>query len=155
MTKTSYFDPHNIFAEIPIFLLAGHDTSANVMAFVLYELAQRPDLQARLREEMRSLALATASSENSSLTQEEMSTLEKLPLLDAIVRETLRLHPPVPSTIRVAVKDDVIPVSKPYMDRLGCMHDSVPVQKGDIIPIQILLVNRSKEIWGEDAHQWK
>jgi hypothetical protein len=55
----------------------------------------------------------------------------------------------------VAIKDDVIPLSKPYMDRQGRMHDSVPVQSGDRVPIQILLINRSKEIWGEDAHQWK
>jgi cytochrome P450 len=150
-----FLSAHTTISEIPIFLLAGHDTSANALAFLLFEISQRPDLQVRLREELLSLPLSTASSENSPMTQEEVSKLEKLPLLDAVLRETLRLHPPVGSTIRAAVQDDVIPVVEHYTDKQGRMHDSIPVKKGDLIPIHILIANRSKEIWGEDARQWK
>lgn len=48
-----------------------------------------------------------------------MDQLNALPYLDMVVRETMRIHCPVPSTIRIAVKDDVLPLSKPVMDTKG------------------------------------
>ena len=48
-----------------------------------------------------------------------------LPYLDAVLRETLRVHPPVPSTLRFAMKDDVFPVEKPYTDRYGVVRDTI------------------------------
>lgn len=48
-----------------------------------------------------------------------MDELNALPYLDAVVRETLRLYTPIPSIPRVAVKDDIIPLDKPVVDRNG------------------------------------
>ena len=48
-----------------------------------------------------------------------MDELNALPYLDMVVRETLRLDPPVPTTIRVPMQDDVIPVDLPFIDRNG------------------------------------
>lgn len=48
-----------------------------------------------------------------------MDELSSLPYLDCVIRETLRVHSPVPSTVRVAVKDDVIPLERPFVDRGG------------------------------------
>jgi cytochrome P450 len=48
-----------------------------------------------------------------------MEELSALPYLDAVVRETLRVHSPVPSTIRVAMEDDVIPLNTPFVDKNG------------------------------------
>lgn len=42
----------------------------------------------------------------------DMDELNSLKYLDAVVRETMRLHAPVPSTTREATKDDVsLPLS--------------------------------------------
>jgi cytochrome P450 len=54
-----------------------------------------------------------------------MDQLNALPYLDMVVRETLRVHAPVPSTIRVAMKDDVLPLSKPFTDRRGHVQTSI------------------------------
>lgn len=43
-----------------------------------------------------------------------------------VVRETLRVHAPVASTTRIAMQDDVLPLSKPYIDKQGKSHDSLP-----------------------------
>ena len=48
-----------------------------------------------------------------------MDELSALSYLDAVVRETLRVHSPVPSTIRVAMEDDVIPLNTPFVDKNG------------------------------------
>jgi len=54
-----------------------------------------------------------------------MDQLNSLPYLDLVVRETLRVHAPVPSTMRVAMKDDVLPLSKPFTDRKGNVHEGI------------------------------
>jgi hypothetical protein len=54
-----------------------------------------------------------------------MDELNALPYLDCVVREALRIHAPVPATIRVAMKDDIIPLSSPFIDRLGRTQHSI------------------------------
>ncbi|KAK7678031.1 hypothetical protein QCA50_018972 [Cerrena zonata] len=83
-----------------------------------------------------------------------MDELMALPYLDMVVRETLRVHAPVPSTIRQAQEDEVIPVGEPYTDRHGEVRDEIRVLKGDVIVVPILSLNRSKEIWGPDAMEF-
>ena len=88
--------------------------TGNLSAWALYALAQKPGLQARLREELRDLP-ETPSQDD----------LNALPLLDAVVREALRLHPPVGYVTRTAVSDDVIPLSIPIKDASGAMVSEV------------------------------
>lgn len=54
-----------------------------------------------------------------------MDDLNALPYLDAVVRETLRVHAPVPTTMRIAVKDDILPLSTPFTDKYGVEHDTL------------------------------
>jgi cytochrome P450 len=135
--------------------LAGHETTSTGLAWILFALAQRPDIQERLRAECRySLALPASSTSNDALTAEELNAFDKLPLLDAVIRESFRLHPPVLATMRAAIEDDAIPLAHPYTDKEGVLRDTIHVHKGAIIPIPILSVNRSKDIWGPDALEW-
>lgn len=67
-----------------------------------------------------------------------MDELNSLIYLDFVVRETLRVHSPVPSTVRVATKDDMIPLSKPYTNTLGKLeqfirHGAPTIHKDDLI----------------------
>lgn len=115
--------------------------------WALFALAQHPDIQSRLRAELKRIETDMPSADDLSA--------EHLPLLDAVVRETLRVHAAVTSTSRVAMKDDIIPVSEPYFDKYGNRCDGIRIRKGDVIYIPILAMNRSKDIWGEDAAEFK
>ena len=55
-----------------------------------------------------------------------MDELNALPYLDAVVRETLRIHAPIVSTMRVATRDDILPLSEPIKNKYGRMMDGIP-----------------------------
>ncbi|KAK8844135.1 hypothetical protein IAR55_006929 [Kwoniella newhampshirensis] len=130
-----------VLAQITTFMLAGNETSSTALTWILYTLSQHPDVQTRLREE-----IMVVDDERPSL-----ETLNSLPLLDAVMRETIRLCPPVPSTLRQATETSVIPLGTPVIGRDGKMIDSVTLAKGTMVFIPILAINESQEIWGSDA----
>jgi hypothetical protein len=78
-------------------------------------MTKAPEIQMKLQEELLSVDAETLS----------MDELMALPYLDAVVRETLRVHPPVPNSVRIAMKDDVLPIEKPYTDKNGVVHKSI------------------------------
>ncbi|KAJ3480235.1 hypothetical protein NLI96_g8502 [Meripilus lineatus] len=134
-----------VVSQIPTFFIAGHETTASAVTWCLYALSLDHKVQQKLREEL--LAVST--------DMPSMDELMSLPYLDAVLRETLRLYPPVAGTLREAGKDDLIPLSKPFTDKYGEVHDTIRVRAGDQIVIPILAPNRSKELWGEDVDEFK
>lgn len=68
-------------------LFGGHDTSSSTIAFVMHELATHPQVLARVVEEQDRVLGGR------SPTTEEL--LKKLPYLDMVLSEALRLYPPV------------------------------------------------------------
>uniref|UniRef100_A0A8H7Y1G3 Cytochrome P450 n=1 Tax=Psilocybe cubensis TaxID=181762 RepID=A0A8H7Y1G3_PSICU len=135
----------DVMAQVPTFLVAGHETTSVATTWALYALCVDIQIQEKLREE-----LFAVDTENPT-----MDVLNSLPYLDAVVRETLRVHAPVGSSIRVAVKDDIIPLGKPIRDRNGNLLGAIHVCKGQSILIPILALNRDKSIWGDDAGEFK
>ncbi|KDQ54060.1 hypothetical protein JAAARDRAFT_160998 [Jaapia argillacea MUCL 33604] len=135
----------DVLAQVPTFLTAGHETTSTGTTWALYALSLSPSSQSKLRQELLSVPTDTPT----------MDQLQSLPYLDAVVRETMRVHAPVPTTIRVAMQDDVIPLNSSVVDRNGVTLNEVRISKGDAVLIPILAINRSKEIWGEDAREFK
>ncbi|KAJ7289234.1 cytochrome P450 [Mycena rebaudengoi] len=103
------------------------------------------DYENRLRDE-----LLTVSTDNPT-----MDELNALVYLDYVVRETLRLHAPVPFAGRMAIRDDVIPLSTPYTDVNGTVHESLRILKGQDVVLPIRELNRDPEIWGPDSLEFK
>ncbi|XP_068936571.1 25-hydroxyvitamin D-1 alpha hydroxylase, mitochondrial [Petaurus breviceps papuanus] len=89
----------SILGNIAELLLAGVDTVSNTLSWALYELAHHPEVQTALHAEIIS-AMAPGSS-----THPPATTLARLPLLRAVVKEVLRLYPVVPGNSRVPDKD--------------------------------------------------
>ena len=132
-----------ILSQIATFLAAGHETTSSALTWCLYALAQAPGAQRKLREAFLSL-----SPDSPNLTND----IVNLPYLDHVVREALRIHAPVTSTMRVCMREaDEVPVCKPYTDRNGVLRQSIAVRKHDIVTVPIQAINKSRKLWGEDA----
>ncbi|EKM58812.1 uncharacterized protein PHACADRAFT_112917 [Phanerochaete carnosa HHB-10118-sp] len=138
-----------IIAQVTTFTFAGTDTTSNAIARILHLLCLHPDVQERLRAE-----LIEARSQNGG-QDFEYDELVSLPYLDAVCRETLRLYPPVTFTSRENVRDVVMPLSTPLTLRDGTSTTFIHVPKGTSILIGIYSSNRNKEVWGDDACEWK
>lgn len=130
----------DLIDQISTLLFAGSDTTSLAIAWCLHHLSLDPRIQKRLREELQSFH-----------SLDDMTLVDKLPYLNAVVQETLRLCPPAHSTIRVAIEDDMIPLSHPVKLRDGRVMREVCIRKGSYVHIPIEGLNMSKDIWGEDA----
>ncbi|CDO71507.1 hypothetical protein BN946_scf184910.g6 [Trametes cinnabarina] len=137
----------DVLAQVPTFLVAGHETTSTATTWCLYALTQYPDVQRKLREE-----LLSADTDTDTPTMDELNAL---PYLDMVVRESLRLFAPVPESVRVPVKDDIIPLDKPFTDRFGQVHDHITIAKDTAIVVPIKTMNRLKSIWGEDSYEFR
>ncbi|XP_059503569.1 sterol 26-hydroxylase, mitochondrial-like [Stegostoma tigrinum] len=89
-----------MYSSITELLLAGVDTTANTLSWALYSLAKNPEIQESIFTEIWS-----------SCPGEKIPTpqdLSKMSLLRAVIKETLRLYPVVPSGYRTLNKDIVL-----------------------------------------------
>ncbi|MED5799437.1 cytochrome P450 [Gordonia sp. Z-3] len=75
-------------------LMAAHDTSTITMTQMAYRMAKSPEWQRRAREQSLEL--------NPELGYDDLG---KLSVLDLVLKESLRMCPPVPAQPRMAVKD--------------------------------------------------
>lgn len=77
---------------------AGHETSAIALTYVYYELSRHPKLQDRLRRELLSLSpqIMWPHEPTAAFELPPAKSLDALPLLHAILMESLRLHSPIP-----------------------------------------------------------
>ena len=107
------------------FYLAGHETTANTTSWTLYLLSEQSELQEEMAREAQS---ALAGGTDADLP-------DRLPLLRAVLEESLRLYPPVPRLDREAVA----------ADRLG-EHE---VRPGDLVSIWPWIIHRHKRLWDD------
>lgn len=82
--------------NLATFLLAGHETTAKALMWTLYLLARAPDWQDRVRAEVINVAGTRAI---------EAADLDALPITTRVLKEAMRLYPPVPVITRVNAED--------------------------------------------------
>lgn len=86
--------PKQLRDETMTLFLAGHETTALTLGWTWYLLSQNPASEARLHEELRGVL---------SGKPPEVSDLARLPYLQAVINEVLRLYPPAYLLARLAI----------------------------------------------------
>ncbi|MFO1055419.1 MAG: cytochrome P450 [Dongiaceae bacterium] len=89
-------DP-TIVGHVPTLFGAAYETCQNLLVWTLVLLALHPRVAQDLRDELRAALPGDAPP--------ELARLDGLTLLDAVVKESLRILPPVPIQYRVALQD--------------------------------------------------
>ncbi|KAG8743051.1 cytochrome P450-dit2 [Ceratobasidium sp. 414] len=124
--------------------MIGHMNTA--VSRILNILADNPDIQVKLREEIRHYFAEHQDDTNHD-------ALLELPYLDAVVRETLRMHGPVSNIIRQSQVDTVVPLEYPINTPTGKIT-SIPIKKGTRVAMSIVMANRYDKTWGERADEF-
>ncbi|KAJ3559641.1 hypothetical protein NM688_g212 [Phlebia brevispora] len=137
-----------ILAQMSTMLFAGTDTTSNALGRILQALAEHPDVQSKVRDELKS----ARDYRGQDIPYDE---LVGLPLLDAACRETLRLYSPITVVPRQTITDIVLPLEKPICGVDGNMISELPIPKGTLLMPSYLSCNTSKAIWGDDASEWR
>ena len=122
---------------------AAHETSGNTLTFCLYELSRRPELQSKLREELLTLVPPLFIPRGGEeLALPTVKSVDTLPLLEAVIMETLRLYPSVPGGQ---------PRRVPRPCSLGG-YDDIPA--GTTVQCYAYALHRTPEIFS-DPEEWK
>jgi len=87
-------DDEQLVDNLLTFYLAGHETTAKALTWTLYLLARSPEWSARLEHEITEVTGAAAV---------DAAHLERLVLVQQVLKESMRLYPPVPIMSRQAV----------------------------------------------------
>eukprot|EP00747_Dinoflagellata_sp_TGD_P075876 gnl/TRDRNA2_/TRDRNA2_158915_c2_seq1.p1 gnl/TRDRNA2_/TRDRNA2_158915_c2~~gnl/TRDRNA2_/TRDRNA2_158915_c2_seq1.p1 ORF type:complete len:527 (-),score=96.76 gnl/TRDRNA2_/TRDRNA2_158915_c2_seq1:58-1545(-) len=117
-------------------LFAGHDTTASSMTSMLYYLAKHPEVCKKAQQEQDEVARTYCGDKSFSL-----QALNSMHYLDAVIREVLRLKPPVGGGFRRALKtfelEDgkggivQIPAGAKVQYSIGLTHSNAPVEDSD------------------------
>ncbi|KZS95633.1 cytochrome P450 monooxygenase pc-3 [Sistotremastrum niveocremeum HHB9708] len=122
--------------EILNMLIAGRDTTAALLTFVVYCLARHPHVLHKLREE-----ILTQLGANRSPTYAD---IREMKYLRAVINETLRLFPSVPFDLRCTTRPTTWPANSP-----GEKPYYIPTNT--IVIYSVYIMQRSEQYWGPDA----
>jgi cytochrome P450 len=108
------------------FMMVGHESTAKAMTWALYLLSQSPEWTERVRREVEEVA------GSQPIAAEH---IDKLQLTQQVVKEALRLYPPVPSICRVAAEDTELGGRK--------------IAAGTLINVPIYVLHRHRKLWSD------
>ncbi|XP_061709749.1 cytochrome P450 4d8-like isoform X1 [Cydia pomonella] len=133
--KVKGFTDLELREEALVMSAAGTDTSAVAASFALVMLARNPEVQEKVFEELNDVLYCP----DKAVTAAD---LPKLKYLEAVVKETLRLYPPVPIIVRTVTSDTELP-------------SGVTVPAGTGICMHIWATHRNPRYWGPDVDSFR
>jgi cytochrome P450 len=107
-------------------LAAGHETTANALSWTLYLLARHPDVRAKLLAELRDVLGGRSPT---------VDDLTRLPYLDQVVKESMRLYPPAWTQGRRAIEAFEL--------------EGYRLPAGTVVMFSQWVIHRLVEVWGD------
>jgi len=123
-------------------LAAGRDTTACLLSWTFFLLVRHPHVMEKLRTEV--------SSECSSNPNLSRSDLKRLPYLQNVLKETLRLYPSVPVNTRTTMRTTVLPTGG-GPDR----KSPVLIPEGSAVAFSVYSMHRRPDLYGMDAELFR
>ncbi|KAL3470579.1 cytochrome P450 [Aspergillus californicus] len=133
----------DIACEMYDHLTAGHETSAVVLTYLLWELSRHSDLQKDLQNELFTLEPNLTYPSSQSFELPSPKSIDSLPLLEAILTETLRLHASIPG---------IQPRVTPYPTCTLVGYDNIPANTR--VNAQAYSLHRNPEVF-PDPETWQ
>lgn len=118
------FSRDGLIDQLGVFFLAGHETTASSLTWAFFILSQRPEVVARIREEVDAVV-----GDGPVLLEHT----KRLPYVRNFFREVLRLYPPITFLPRVAGKDTEIAGRR--------------VKRGTMLMIAPWSIHRHEQLW--------
>lgn len=122
----------SIIDNMITFLIAGHETTSGMLSFAFFYLLKNPQSYSKAQQEVDTVI------GQGPITVDHLS---KLPYLNAVLREALRLNPTAPMISMASDKPEII-------------GGKYRIEANE--PVNLLLHNlhRDPKVWGEDAEAW-
>jgi len=116
----------DLLEEAITLLFAGQDTSAATLSWTLHLLSLYPNIQTKLATEVRAVLGDYDTSEQPPPQQQQQpqppqvmvtkAMIGRMPYLDAVIKESMRLYPVAPFVVRKLTEDIVIPLDEEEED---------------------------------------
>ena len=121
----------HVLSEINLAFIAGHETTAHSLSWVIYALCKFPNIQTRVQQEIDAF--------DKSETKDGL-----LPdYIEAVVKESMRKYPVANGSFRMVTKED------------GYDLDKYHLEQGDWIVINLFVVHNLERNWGPDVDEFK
>ncbi|KAM9973354.1 hypothetical protein ACTFIR_012730 [Dictyostelium discoideum] len=146
----------DIIGNINTFLLAGHETSANLLTFIFYLLSTHNNVQNDLYNHLIENQKKKINKDNNKFTEED-EDYQSIEFLDWVIYETLRLFPPAPMIGRTSKNDDIL---KNINNNNGNNdNDNISIPSETLILISVYAIHRDPKLWKDpnifNPYRWK
>lgn len=144
-----FLSRHDLESDVFMIMLAGADTSFSVLVNLCFRLAAQPEYQTRLREE----TAAAFNTDGQGRSVVNWPLLSGANFLAAIINETLRLHPPVPSGMPRVVPREGLTIP---LDNASDMLDdsnSIQIPGNAVVSVPTYRIQRDPRYW-VDPHSF-
>jgi cytochrome P450 len=119
--------------------LAGHENPQLAIMSLMYLLGAHPEVQEAVRKEIQTLYPADAPANY----EPSYTEIHDLPILTAVLYESLRMFPPISQLINRRTEVPVV------------LGGKIPIPKGVFLGYNAYSTNRDTEFWGIDSDEFK
>ncbi|KAH8734360.1 cytochrome P450 [Ilyonectria robusta] len=123
----------SIMDNLITFLIAGHETTSGLLSFVFYQLLKHPEAYQKAQQEVDDVVGKGVI---------EVGHLSKLPYINGVLRETLRINATIPLFTVEAFEDTVL-------------AGKYPVKAGETIVNLLAKSQLDPAVFGDDANEFK